>query len=275
MIPTTPLATHLVAHFDAVAEVYESWAVGLHAKLAERLAAWADPAAADLCLDVGTGTGLVARELAKRLGPDGRVIGIDPSAGMLREARRLGGPGIRFLEMWSEHLVFRDETFDLVTFGDSLSYLIDPFSSLDEAHRVLRPGGRIALSCHQRSLSTAAEEVSFAALSAQVLDDGLRVPRHTDYHNAFGEPEVLTRLLDEHGFRDVRLTQFMTGVRARGFEEWLDFLKGLGPYTGAVLSTMGPVRRATVGHEMERRMAELGDDAWRMHLSFTLAVASA
>jgi ubiquinone/menaquinone biosynthesis C-methylase UbiE len=274
MIPPTPLATHLIDHFDAVADAYEGWAGGLHGKAAARLAVWSDPAEGDQCLDVGTGTGLVARELATRLGPDGRVIGIDPSAGMLREARRRAGAGIRFLEMWSEHLVFRDQSFDVVTFGDSLTYLIDPFGSLEEAHRVLRPGGRIAVSCHRRSLRTVAEEVSFAALSAQVREDGLRLPRHTDYHNAFGEPEVLTQLLEEHGFRDVRLTQFITGVRAHSFDEWLDILKGLGPFSYAVLSTMGPVRRATVGLELARKMAELGEDAWRMHHSFTLAVAT-
>ena len=273
MIRPSPLASHLVDHFDAVADEYEGWAGGLHGKAAVRLAAWAQPQPDEQCLDVGTGTGLVARELAGRLAADGRVIGIDPSAGMLREARRIGGGGIRFLEMWAEHLVFRDGSFDLVTFGDSIAYLIDPFASLEEAHRVLRPGGRIAISCHRRSLSTPAEEASFAALAALVLDDGLRVPRHTDYHQSFGEPDVLTRLLGEHGFCDVRLTQFVTGLRARTVEEWIDMLKGLGPFTHSVLSTMGPVRRGRLGRELERQMETLGDDAWHIHHSFTLAVA--
>ena len=43
--------------------------------------------------------------------------------------------------MAAEHLVFRPETFDLVTMGETLAYLADPTTALAEAHRVLRPGG--------------------------------------------------------------------------------------------------------------------------------------
>jgi demethylmenaquinone methyltransferase/2-methoxy-6-polyprenyl-1,4-benzoquinol methylase len=86
-------------------------------------------------LDVATGTGLVARE-ALALG--GAVIGLDPSAGMLGEARRLAYPLVRGL---GERLPFRDECFDFVSMGFALRHVADIDALFAEMRRVLVPGG--------------------------------------------------------------------------------------------------------------------------------------
>lgn len=268
------LAAHMVEYFGDVAPDYERWAGGLHAKAATRLVELIAPAAGEHCLDIGTGTGLVARALAGRLGAGAHIIGIEPSPRMLREARRRAPAGVVYMEMWAEELVFRDASFDLVAFGDSLAYLLDPFRALEEAHRVLRPGGRIGVSCKTRSLSTPAQDLSFAALLEMARDDGLVVPRQPEYHQSFGEPEVLTGLLEEYGFQAVETTQLVTGFRARNALEWIEMLSGLGPFAHSVISSMGPVRRARLAARLEPRMEPLGEDAWRIHHSFTLAVAS-
>ncbi len=268
------LAAHLVDHFDEIASEYDTWAGGIHAKAAERLAALLEPGKSDHVLDVGTGTGLVARAVAARLGRGGEVVGIDASPGMLKLARaQTRRRSVRYHEMWAEDLVFRDATFDAVTFGDSLAYLLDPFRALEEAARVTRPGGRIALSCQMRSMSTPAQEISVEELAKLAQEDGVEIPRLPDYHASFGEPEVLTELLRENGFRETRRTQVMTGFRAQTPWEWIEMLAGLGPFTHTVVSSMGPVRRARLAQVLEPQMRELGEDAWRMHLSFTLAVA--
>jgi demethylmenaquinone methyltransferase/2-methoxy-6-polyprenyl-1,4-benzoquinol methylase len=97
-------------------------------------------------LDVATGTGLVARQLALR---NLRVVGLDQSEDMLREgARALADPPladrIRFVRGRAEALPFLDETFDAVTFTYLLRYVDDPAATVAELVRVLRPGGVMA-----------------------------------------------------------------------------------------------------------------------------------
>ena len=97
-------------------------------------------------LDVATGTGLVAGELARR---NLRVVGLDLSEPMLRrgvEAARIAGVGeqTRFVLGQAERLPFPDETFDALTFTYLLRYVDDPAATLVELARVLRPGGVMA-----------------------------------------------------------------------------------------------------------------------------------
>src|SRR5207245_11184423 len=105
----------------------------------------AKPKKGEHALDVGTGTGLVANEVAAKVKP-GTVIGIDLSDRMLSIARSRKSTNTQFLGMAAEHLVFKPATFHLVTMGEALAYLADPFTALDEANRALRKGGTLAAS---------------------------------------------------------------------------------------------------------------------------------
>lgn len=89
-------------------------------------------------LDIATGTGLVAREALATVGPTGSVVGLDPSAGMLREALSLGIPLVRGL---GERLPCADASFDFVSMGFALRHVEDLDALFTEILRVLRPGG--------------------------------------------------------------------------------------------------------------------------------------
>ncbi|HTK28634.1 MAG TPA: class I SAM-dependent methyltransferase [Vicinamibacterales bacterium] len=93
-------------------------------------------------LDVGTGTGLLAREIADLVGPAGRIVGLDPSRGMLAAGRALA---IERVQGLGEALPFADGTFDLVTMGYALRHVPDLDQAFAEYRRVLRPGGRVLL----------------------------------------------------------------------------------------------------------------------------------
>ncbi len=93
-------------------------------------------------LDVGTGTGLVAREALALVGPTGRVIGVDPSAGMMAQAR-LGE--VALLQGRAEELPCGDACVDFVSMGYALRHLSDLDRALAEFRRVLRPGGRMVM----------------------------------------------------------------------------------------------------------------------------------
>lgn len=89
-------------------------------------------------LDVATGTGLVAREALRIVGPSGSLVGLDPSAGMLGEAASLRVPLVRG---FGERLPFASGKFDFVSMGFALRHVADLEALFREMHRVLKPGG--------------------------------------------------------------------------------------------------------------------------------------
>jgi len=94
-------------------------------------------------LDVATGTGLVAHGGAAILGDSGRVIGVDPSRGMLREAQKtLAGP---LVQGRAEALPFCSDSFDMLSMGFALRHVADLEVAFQEYRRVLKAGGRLLL----------------------------------------------------------------------------------------------------------------------------------
>ena len=268
------MVEHLVDFFDRIAPVYDTWAGGQHGRVATRLVDLASPAKHEQVLDVGTGTGLVANLLAPRVNP-GLVIGIDLSENMLSIARAHKAKNVQFVGMAAEHLVFRPDTFDLVTMGEALAYLANPTAALAEAHRILRPGGRLALSCQRRSLSTRAQDLFFQGLLPLARRHYLSLPRYSSDRSRFGEPEVLPQILGAAGFETVKLTEMVTGGRASDAREWTELMAGAGPLPFTLIRALGPRYRNELEAEVEAAMASLGDpdDAFRYHHSYVLVVA--
>ncbi len=91
-------------------------------------------------LDVGTGTGLTAIEAARLSGGGANVTGVDPSVGMLANARLPAG--MRVIEGRAEVLPAADGSFDFVSMGYALRHVADLRAMFRESFRVLRPGGR-------------------------------------------------------------------------------------------------------------------------------------
>ncbi|HVH62792.1 MAG TPA: methyltransferase domain-containing protein [Candidatus Dormibacteraeota bacterium] len=265
---------HLVDFFDRIAPVYDTWANGQHQRVASRLVDLATPEKGETVLDVGTGTGLVANLVAPRVDP-GTVFGIDLSENMLAIARSKKTRNVQYIGMAAEHLVFRPATFDLVTMGETLAYLADPVTALAEANRVLRTGGRLAMSCQRRSLNTRAQELFFQGLGPLARRHYLSLPRYSSERSRFGEPEVLSQLLSAAGFELTKLTETITGGRATDAREWTELMSGAGPLPYTLIRSLGPRYREELVAEVDAAMASLGDpdDAFRYHHSYVLAVA--
>jgi demethylmenaquinone methyltransferase/2-methoxy-6-polyprenyl-1,4-benzoquinol methylase len=92
-------------------------------------------------LDVATGTGLVAREAVTLAGSG--VVGLDPSRGMLEQARRTVAAPL--VQARGEALPFPDARFDALSMGYALRHVSDLHAAFREYHRVLRPGGRVLI----------------------------------------------------------------------------------------------------------------------------------
>ncbi|MFT3708168.1 MAG: class I SAM-dependent methyltransferase [Archangium sp.] len=145
-------------------------------------------------LDVGCGTGRLTRWIAQLVA---HVVGIDPLAQRIEFARTLASPA-RFEVGRAEELgAFADESFDAVCLSSVLHWVSDKPRALAEAHRVLRPGGRLAI-------TTLPQELSSAGTISQVLQPLLR--RHADRIDR----SALTRSLTT--------TELITLLGAAGFE---------------------------------------------------------
>jgi len=131
--------------FDRAASIYGG--VGYFPVLGQWLVDLAELPAGAHVLDVACGHGAALIPAAQQVGPRGRVIGIDLSDGMVREAgaaiRQLGLTQAKALQMDAEQLQFPDASFDVVLCGFSLQFFPHLDQALAEFRRVLRPGGRI------------------------------------------------------------------------------------------------------------------------------------
>jgi demethylmenaquinone methyltransferase/2-methoxy-6-polyprenyl-1,4-benzoquinol methylase len=94
-------------------------------------------------LDVGLGTGLLAREAVRLVGDPLRVVGLDPSTGMLCAGHIT--PGIHLIIGCVERLPLAAGSFDFVSMGYVLRYLRGVPGAFAELYRVLRPGGRVCI----------------------------------------------------------------------------------------------------------------------------------
>lgn len=94
-------------------------------------------------LDVGIGTGLVARKAALIVGDARLVTGVDPSVGMMNSGDLPAG--ITLIEGRAEAIPLPDASFDFVSMGYALRHISDFAAACSEFHRVLKPGGRLCL----------------------------------------------------------------------------------------------------------------------------------
>jgi ubiquinone/menaquinone biosynthesis C-methylase UbiE len=127
------------------AESYERYFVPtIGAPLAARLVDAAALEPGERVLDLACGTGVVARLAADRVGPTGRVTGLDANPGMLAAARRAAADqAIDWCEAAAESMPLPDAAYDVAVCQLGMQFFADRPAALAEVHRVLRPGGRL------------------------------------------------------------------------------------------------------------------------------------
>ena len=214
--------------FDRIAGVYDlmntAMTAGLHHRWRERAADRAELGPGDSALDVCCGTGDLALELGRRVGPGGQVIGSDFSERMLDIAREKaadrGAPGVRFEWADALHLPYADGSFDAVTVGFGVRNLADLGQGIREMRRVLRPGGRLVIleitQPRRPPLST------FFSLWFDRLVPalGTLAGDHEAYSylpesvKRFPPPEGLAALMSESGLAEIRYLVLAGGIIA-------------------------------------------------------------
>src|SRR5215207_4830426 len=211
------------AMFDRISGFYDVMnsvmTAGLHHGWRRRAADLADVGPGDRVLDVATGTGDLALELAGRVGPQGEVIGSDFSDAMLELARRkapAAAAPIRF--EWGNALAlpYADGEFAAATVGFGARNFSDLDLGLREMTRVVRPGGRVVVleitTPTRPPLST-----FFRLWFDRVVPLLGRDEAYTYLPNSvkrFPGPEALAGVMDGVGLRDIRWILTAGGIIA-------------------------------------------------------------
>ncbi|MGZ6109612.1 MAG: class I SAM-dependent methyltransferase [Gemmatimonadaceae bacterium] len=154
----------------------------------------------DRALDVCCGQGNVSEAMKSR-GCD--VSGLDFSPAMLQMARQRV-TGVRFLEADAQDLPFRDDEFDVVVSNFGICHVPDQPRALLEACRVLRPGGRFAMTVWCGPDVSRSFELLYEAIKAYGSPE-INAPSGPDFHQ-FAKIEIANRTLSGAGFSNVELT---------------------------------------------------------------------
>ena len=167
----------------------------------------------DRVLDLGTGPGLTAAAAARR---GAEVVGVDFSETMLGTARRLY-PELEFQRAPAEDLPFDDHEYDVVIGNFVLHHSGDPQAVLDETHRVLRDGGRMAFSVWADLSKLEAFGLFFAAVEEHTGSAEL------PHGPLFGISDfaVFHNMLHEAGFRDSSVKELDIAWRTPSLEPYL------------------------------------------------------
>lgn len=164
-------------------------------------------------LDIATGTGLLARGAARIVGRSGRVIGVDPSRGMLKEAQKALSSS-PLVQGRAEALPFRDSAFDMLSMCFALRHVPDLDVAFREYWRVLKPGGRavvIEVSRPNAAILRGFLRVHFqhvmpllARITTGSAPAGLLMKFYWDTIDRCVPPEAILEALHRSGFVDVR-----------------------------------------------------------------------
>jgi ubiquinone/menaquinone biosynthesis C-methylase UbiE len=218
--------------YDDVAETYERVHAPRHREVAADLLALIGVAPGDRVLDVGTGTGVAAEVAA---GGDARAVGVDRSVSMLATGLS-ARPGLRLVAAEAIDLPFRDGAFDAAVANFVIHHFPKPKTALFDVVRVLRSGGRLAVSTWAAT-ADAYEDAWRELVETVVPREVLRsaVEQAAPGRDRFQSPQGVEDTLKEAGLRQIRVERRQYRWTYR-LDEYLDGLST--PATGRFVREM-------------------------------------
>jgi SAM-dependent methyltransferase len=205
-------------------------------------------------LDVASGMGEPALTVARRAGPNGRVVATDLSDAMLgvaRERAKAAGIGnLETREMDAENLELEPSSFDAATCRWGVMLLLDPVAACRGVHRALKPGARFAAAVWGE-----AARVPFLAIPHAVAVREANLPPPppgTPGPLVMGKPGLLEATLEAAGFKDLRTETVSVVFEFASPKEYGEYLHDLSGMLRKLLEEQPPDVRARVRQGIER-----------------------
>ncbi len=212
----------------------------------------ASPQRGSRVLDLACGTGIVARQVAPLLGPDGKLTGLDISPGMLDVARRVmpaGEPTVEWQEGSGTQMPFPDASFDLVLCQQGLQFFPDHQAGMNEIHRVLAPEGRAVVAVW-RDMGEMPFMQAVNSVVADHLGDAFAAPF------ALGDESRLGTLATAAGFNRVEVQRAELSIRIRDYDSVVPMMLHGAAAVLPQFAALSPEDRQVI---IERMNAELKD----------------
>ena len=239
--------------WDDSAEGWKKWwptferaAQRVNDHLVERAGA----SAGNRVLDIATGSGEPALTAARAVGPSGRVVAVDMSAGMLKIAReRVDAAGLRNVELVesdAESLRLDDHSFDAVLCRWGLMFMPDLDGLLAKLRRALKADGRIAT-----AVWSSADKVPICGLARDAIRQitGIAPPPNAPDPLKLADVSILERALKGAGFREVTIERMTVTFEFASADAFADFRSAIGG-TRAALAARTPEIRAQLRDAM-------------------------
>lgn len=220
----------------------------LLAPVADLLLRRAAPSPGEVVIDVGCGCGFTTLELARRVAPGGRVLGVDISAPMLARARERAPAdlGVEFIEADATAYPFEPAAADLLFSRFGVMFFAQPRKSFANIRQGLRHGARLAFACWR-------EPQRNPWLMLPLEEACRHVPRPPA---ASPEEPGPFAFADEHRVRDLLESAGFESVSLEAIDLSLDVGVGRGLDTAVETAiAIGPVSRALEGQPVELRSA--------------------
>lgn len=181
------------------------------------------PRIGETVLDVGCGAGQSVLQLADRVGPTGRVTGVDIAPPLLAVARRraVGRDQVDFVEGDAQTLELPDGSFDCVYSRFGVMAFRDPVAAFSNFRRMMKPSGRLAFVCW-RSLKEI--ELDLLPLQAAGLEEWVDPTPFS-----FADPGVIRTTLQTAGFREIVIQSHDELVSSGDLQAMIEVLLKVGP----------------------------------------------
>ncbi|MBC3840228.1 class I SAM-dependent methyltransferase [Streptacidiphilus sp. 4-A2] len=219
-------------------------------------------------LEVGCGSG---RLTAAALGRGARVTATDAVPGMVAVAAA-AAPGALVRQAVLPGLPFPEAAFDAAVGAFVINHVAEPEAAVADLARVLRPGGRVALSCWGAAERNVAQSVVPAALAASGAARPAGVPERSPFL-AHSDPDGFGTLLRGAGFREVRVEELSWIHRIDPDRWWRDLLSGT-VLTSSLIEGQDRETAAAVKRAYDRLVAEYATGDGRVALPVAALIAT-
>ncbi|KAH6801946.1 S-adenosyl-L-methionine-dependent methyltransferases superfamily protein [Perilla frutescens var. frutescens] len=216
------------ALFNRIAPVYDNLndllSLGRHRVWKRMTVSWSGVKEGDTVLDVCCGSGDLAFLLSEKVGINGQVIALDFSKEQLqvaasrqRERTKACYKNIEWVEGDAVNLPFSGSSFDAATIGYGLRNIVDRRKSLEEMHRVLKPGSKVSILDFNKSTSSVISSIQDWMIDSIVVPIASGYGLASEYHylkNSIKEyltGDELEKLATEAGFSEAKFYEIGAG----------------------------------------------------------------